>query len=142
MSLPLSNQNVVPLSPAVPRRVRVKLRPVTISLHKAYPPDGEAKMWWSRLKSALATGSSDFVSATLLQIQGASKLPCGSISETAVNAALAFIEGCEPEKRGGDRFGHPDGLYPCLYDGGALSSWRAPTAAIGMWQYWLREPQS
>jgi len=37
------------------------------------------------------------VNATLIQIQGASKLPCGSISETAVNAALAFIEGCQPK---------------------------------------------
>jgi hypothetical protein len=50
-----------------------------------------------RLKAALGTTSSDFVDATLVQIQNASRLPCGGISETSVNAVLAFIEGVGPK---------------------------------------------
>ena len=43
----------------------------------------------------MGTTSSDFVNATLVQIQNASRLPGGGISETSVNAVLAFIEGAE-----------------------------------------------
>ena len=35
------------------------------------------------------------MNATLVQIQNASRLPSGGISETSVNAVLAFIEGAE-----------------------------------------------
>jgi hypothetical protein len=45
----------------------------------------------------MGTTSSDFVNATLAQIQNASRLPGGGISETSVNAVLAFIEGAEPK---------------------------------------------
>jgi hypothetical protein len=45
----------------------------------------------------MGTTSSDFVNATLTQIQNASRLPGGGISETSVNAVLAFIEGAEPK---------------------------------------------
>jgi hypothetical protein len=69
---------------------------VNCDLSKAYPPDGQEKLWWGRLKKALGTTSSDFVNATLVQIQNASRLPGGGISETSVNAVLAFIEGAEP----------------------------------------------
>jgi hypothetical protein len=47
--------------------------------------------------AALGTTSSDFVNATLTQIQNASRMPSGGISETSVNAVLAFIEGAEPK---------------------------------------------
>jgi hypothetical protein len=40
--------------------------------------------------------SSDFVNASLLQLQAAAQLPSGSISETATNAALALIEAAAP----------------------------------------------
>jgi hypothetical protein len=63
---------------------------------KTYPPDGESKVWWKRLKKALATMSSNFVNASLLQLQAAAQLSCGGISETATNAALALIEAAEP----------------------------------------------
>jgi len=79
------------------RRARVKLKRINSDYSKPYPPDGDNKLWWERLKSALGTGSSDFVNATLVQIQNASRLPCGGISETSVNAALAFIEGAGPK---------------------------------------------
>jgi hypothetical protein len=79
------------------RRSRVKLKRINSDLSKAYPPDGEHKRWWDRLKAALGTTSSDFVNATLVQIQNASRLPCGGISETSVNAVLAFIEAAEPK---------------------------------------------
>jgi hypothetical protein len=33
--------------------VRVKLRRVNANLATAYPPDGESKVWWRRLKKAI-----------------------------------------------------------------------------------------
>jgi hypothetical protein len=45
----------------------------------------------------MGTTSSDFVNATLVQIQNASRMPSGGISETSVNAVLAFIEAAEPK---------------------------------------------
>lgn len=77
-------------------RARVKLRRVNCNFAKTYPPDGQEHLWWQRLKEALGTTSSDFVNATLAQIQNASRLPSGEISETSVNAVLAFIEGAAP----------------------------------------------
>jgi hypothetical protein len=79
------------------RRTRVKLRRINCDFSKVYPPDGDAKRWWDRLKTALGTTSSDFVNATLMQIQNASRMPSGGISETSVNAVLAFIEAAEPK---------------------------------------------
>jgi hypothetical protein len=79
------------------RKTRVKLRRINSDYSKPYPPDGETKLWWDRLKAALGTTSSDFVTATLVQIQNASRMPSGGISETSVNAVLAFIEGAEPK---------------------------------------------
>ena len=74
----------------------MKLRRVNANLATAYPPDGESKVWWRRLKKALGTTSSAFVNASLLQLQAAAQLPCGGISETATNAALALIEAAAP----------------------------------------------
>ena len=37
--------------------VRVKLRRINANFAKAYPPDGESKVWWKRLKKALGTMS-------------------------------------------------------------------------------------
>jgi hypothetical protein len=79
------------------RRTRVKLRRINSDYSKPYPPDGDNKLWWSRLKAALGTTSSDFVNATLVQIQNASRMPSGGISEVGVNAVLAFIEAAEPK---------------------------------------------
>jgi hypothetical protein len=77
--------------------VRVKLQRVNANLSKHHPPDGQGKIWWARLKKSLGTTSSDFVNASLLQLQGAAQLPYGGISETAINAALAMIEGAAPQ---------------------------------------------
>jgi hypothetical protein len=79
------------------RRTRVKLRRINSDYSKPYPPNGDNKLWWERLKKAFGTTSSDFVNATLVQIQNASRLPCGGISEISVNAVLAFIEAAEPK---------------------------------------------
>ena len=38
-----------------------------------------------------------FVDASLYQLQAAARLPCGGISEIAVNAALAMIEAAAPK---------------------------------------------
>jgi hypothetical protein len=86
---PLGTQN---------HRTRVKLQRVNSDYSKPVPPDGyDNKLWWDRLKAALGTTSSDFVDATLVQIQNASRMPSGGISETSVNAVLAFIEAAEPK---------------------------------------------
>ena len=74
----------------------MKLRRVNANLAEPYPPDGESKVWWKRLKKALGTKSSDFVNASLLELQAAAHLPFGGISEVAMNAALALIEAAAP----------------------------------------------
>jgi hypothetical protein len=79
------------------RRTRVKLKRINSDFSKPYPPDGDQRRWWGRLKAALGTTSSDFVNATLVQIQNASRMPSGGISETSVNAVLAIIEAAEPK---------------------------------------------
>ena len=83
---------------AVQRRppVRVKLRLLKADTFQAYPPDGEKKLWWDRLKKALGTASSDFVNAAMFQLQHAARLNCGGISDIALNAALAMIEAAAP----------------------------------------------
>jgi len=63
---------------------------------QTHPPDGESKNWWQRLNNALGTTSSDFVNASLLQIQAAARSPFGTISETHINAALAMVEAAAP----------------------------------------------
>jgi hypothetical protein len=45
----------------------------------------------------LGTASSEFVNASLHQLIAAARLPNSGISEIAVNASLAFIEGAKPE---------------------------------------------
>ena len=77
--------------------VRVKLRRVHANLATAYPPDGDSKAWWNRLKRALGTRSSDFVSVSLLQLKSAAQTPGSGISEPVVNAALAMIEAAAPK---------------------------------------------
>src|SRR5260370_17318892 len=79
-----------------PPPVRVKLQRINAGLAKAHPPDGNGKLWWARLQKALGTSSSAFVNASLFQLQGAARLPDGSISEMGVNSALALIEAAEP----------------------------------------------
>jgi hypothetical protein len=76
--------------------VRVKLERKNCYVARAHPPDGEKGVWWERLKDALGTASSAFVEASSFQLIAAARLPGGGISEIAVNAALAFIEGAKP----------------------------------------------
>ena len=87
------------LNATAPRRrpVSVKLQRVDAGFSKSHPPDGQGKIWWARLKQAFGTSSSDFVNASLFQLQKAAQLPCGGISEVAMNAALALIEAAEPQ---------------------------------------------
>ena len=92
-----------PSDSAMPVAGQRRLPPVRVTLLRsdAYaeqtaPPDGESKDWWSRLNNALGTVSTDFVRTSLLQLQGAARSPYGTISETAINAALAMIEAAAP----------------------------------------------
>ena len=77
--------------------VRVKLLRPDAYAAQTRPPDGESKTWWQRLNKALGTTSSDFVDASLLQLQAAARSPYGTISETHINAALAMIEAAAPK---------------------------------------------
>ena len=77
--------------------VRVKLRRVTVDRAIPYPPDGETRAWWIKLKIALGTSSSAFVNSSLAQLQAAARLPLGALSETTLNAALAMIEAAAPK---------------------------------------------
>jgi len=95
----MTKPNNSPARVAVQRRpppVRVKIYRADGKLAPVHPPDGEGKIWWRRLKKALGTTSSDFVNASLFQIQSASRSPWGGISELAMNAALAMIEAAAP----------------------------------------------
>jgi hypothetical protein len=53
----------------------------------------ECREWWHRLQNAFGTASSAFVAASLQQLIAAARLPNSGISEIAVNASLALIEG-------------------------------------------------
>jgi hypothetical protein len=101
----------------VPAPVRIRLRRVNSEHARPYPPDGQAREWWQRLKDAFGTTSSAFVDASLQQLIGAARLPDSGISETAVNASLAFIEGAKPQ--GGMRSRDPNGLHPRRRNGSA-----------------------
>src|SRR6266480_1684232 len=85
------------VSGSVPAPVRVRLKRVNCNHAIPYPPDGQAREWWQRLKNAFGTASSAFVQASLYQLIAAARLPGSGISEIAVNASLAFIEGAKPE---------------------------------------------
>ena len=76
--------------------VRVKVWRADGKLARVHPPDGEAENWWQRLNKALGTTSSDFVNASLFQIQSACRSPLGGISELSMNAALATVEAAAP----------------------------------------------
>src|SRR5579863_2928899 len=77
--------------------VRVKVFRADGKVEQVHPPDGESANWWKRLNAALGTVSSDFVNASLFQIQSASRSPWGGISELSMNAALAMIEAAAPK---------------------------------------------
>ncbi len=92
--------NIPPPAVGQPSRlppVRVKLWRADAYLAQTHPPDGESTDWWQRLNKALGTTSSDFVNASLLQLQAAARSPFGTISETHINAALAMIEAAAPK---------------------------------------------
>jgi hypothetical protein len=81
----------------VPAQVRVRLKRISGYEARPYPPDGQTREWWQRLKNAFGTASSAFVDASLQQLIAAARLPNGGISEIAVNATLAFVEGAKPQ---------------------------------------------
>src|SRR5256886_15077955 len=80
-----------------PPPVKVRLKRVTCDHAIPYPPDGQAREWWQRLRNAFGTASSAFVQASLYQLIEAAGLRGSGISEIAVNASLAFIEGAKPQ---------------------------------------------
>ena len=97
MSKKLNRATTAVMAGNVPAPVRVRLKRVSCNYARAYPPDGQAREWWQRLKNAFGTSSSAFVDASLYQLIAAARLPDSGISEIAVNASLAFIEGAKPQ---------------------------------------------
>ena len=96
----MNKQNNSPARVADQRRlppVRVKVFRADGKIARVHPPDGEGVNWWRRLNKALGTTSSDFVNASLFQIQSACRSPWGGISELSMNAALAMIEAAAPK---------------------------------------------
>jgi hypothetical protein len=91
-----NKKDLATISPNRRRPIRVRLQRVSSDASKSHPPDGQQLDWWNRLKAAMGTVSSDFVNATLLQLQAAARLPNSGISEIAVNSALCFIENAKP----------------------------------------------
>ncbi len=77
--------------------VRVRLKRINADAALAYPPDGDSKVWWERLKRALGTCSSAFVNSALAELKAAARLPFGGISQDGVNGALAMIEAAKPK---------------------------------------------
>jgi hypothetical protein len=78
-------------------RRSVKVFKADGKIAKMHPSAGEGANWWRRLNKALGTTSSDFVNASLFQIQAACRSPWGGISELSMNAALAMIEAAAPK---------------------------------------------
>jgi hypothetical protein len=96
----IKKPNNTPVPAAGQRRlppVRVKLLRADAFVAQTHPPDGESENWSQRLNKALGTISTDFVNASLLQVQAAARSPFGTISETHINAALAMIEAAAPK---------------------------------------------
>jgi phasin protein len=87
----------VPARDRVPP-VRVKLLRRDAYQEQTCPPASEqdTKEWEARLNKALGTLSPDFVRTSLLQLQSAARSPYGTVSEMAINAALAMIEAAAP----------------------------------------------
>jgi hypothetical protein len=96
MNMKLSTPAASVVSGKVPAPVRVRLKRVNCDQAIPYPPDGQAREWWHRLKNAFGTASSAFVAASLQQLIAAARLPNSGICEIAVNASLAFIDGAKP----------------------------------------------
>ena len=73
----------------------MKLRRVNASPAKPYPPDGENLVWWTRLKQALGTSSSDFVYASLYQLQAAAQQDgiLKAANQNARDALTAILNG-------------------------------------------------
>jgi hypothetical protein len=67
---------------------------------------------------------SDFAKATLVQIQNASRLPIGGISEMSTNAALAFIEGAKPKNEIEAALAFSDGLHASERKSFVSKRWR------------------
>jgi hypothetical protein len=80
-----------------PPPVKVRLKRLSCNEALPYPPDGQARDWWQRLRNAFGTTSSTFVAASLQQLIAAARLPNSGMSEIAVNASLALIEGAKPQ---------------------------------------------
>jgi hypothetical protein len=100
----ITNMNELTTSSTSPAR-EARVPPVRVRLVRpdAYneemcPPASEQdpKEWEARLNTALDTVSPDFVRTSLLQLQSAARSPYGTISETAINAALAIVEAGAP----------------------------------------------
>jgi hypothetical protein len=51
-----------------PPPIKVRLKRLNCNQATPYPPDGQAREWWLRLRHAFGTASSEFVQASLYQL--------------------------------------------------------------------------
>ena len=112
------------VTPVPSARARVKLRRVNCNRHKPYPPAGQEKVWWDRLKAAMGTTSSDFVNATLVAdpecISAAGRRDLGDQRQRCPRLHRRG----RAEERGRGGLGHSDGVHTRRHYGGALTPWR------------------
>ena len=125
MSKKLDQATLAVMNGNRPAPVRARIRRTNYQYGQAYPPDGQGREWWQRLKNALGTASSAFVEASLHQLIAAARLPCSGISEIAVNASLAFIEGAKPRDEVEGSL-DPDGLHTYRGNGCPWDHWWRP----------------
>jgi hypothetical protein len=57
------------------RQKNVALKRLNCNEAMPYPPDGQARDWWQRLRNAFGNASSAFVQASLYQLIAAARLP-------------------------------------------------------------------
>jgi len=74
-----TNNSLAPVAPQPGRPpVRVKLRRINANHATPYPPDGESKVWWRRLKkAALATAAARLLRAYSVQVETLRRLRHG-----------------------------------------------------------------
>ncbi len=81
----------------VPAPVKVKLKRVNCDQAIPYPPDGQTREWWHRLKNAFGTATSAFVGASLQHLIAAVRLPnsgrAGHKPNTSADALLLNAQG-------------------------------------------------
>ena len=90
--------SITPGTGKVPAPVRVKLKRVSCNHAIPYPPDGQAREWWQRLKDAFGTASSAFVDRFSLNLKHA--VSCALSHEPCLMRHPPLCPRAQPPDRG------------------------------------------